>query len=510
MPISEELLDVTEIQGNILRGFGTKYLQLIGLQIADGKARNWIASLAGKVDTLADTHRYRLQRSAAPETIASSVQINAGLSARALEKLGLSTDNVNDGFFLSPMGDLAASLGDEMVGGKPANYCLGSNWNDTPDILLLLGGEDPGAVAETQAALVAEAQAAGLMLSYHETGEKNPGEVEHFGFRDGISQPGPRGRLSAREGDFLTQRYLDASDPFVDRYARPGQPLIWPGQFVFGYGTQLPHDPMTPGAVSTGGAPWMKNGSFFVFRRLLQKVDRFRSFASEFAAALTEKLGRPISSDWAAAQLVGRWPDGTPLAASPFGPDRSIAADDMRVNFFAYANGPSQLTISMEGAVRTVSGASDDSKGLACPFYSHIRKVNPRGLPTDQDIIPDRTLTFQMLRRGIPFGPRFEPGKNDDSERGLFFLAYMTSIDRQFARLNRIWINNPGAPELYDEGFDMLIGQAPDRQRFLVVRDEHGTEIMRQHAAEKWVVPTGGAFMFSPSVSFLANLALVA
>jgi hypothetical protein len=71
-----------------------------------------------------------------------------------------------------------------------------------------------------------------------------------------------------------------------------------------------------------------------------------------------------------------------------------------------------------------------------------------------------------MLRRGIPFGPLYEAGKNEQSERGLLFLAYMTSIERQFARLNRIWINNPGAPEIYDEGFDMLVGQSPNQERF--------------------------------------------
>jgi len=82
-----------------------------------------------------------------------------------------------------------------------------------------------------------------------------PGDVEHFGFRDGISQPGVRGRLSARPDHGLTRRYLDPSDPRAATFARPGQPLLWPGQFVFGYATELKDDPVTPGPIAKPPAP---------------------------------------------------------------------------------------------------------------------------------------------------------------------------------------------------------------------------------------------------------------
>src|SRR3712207_8687327 len=50
-----------------------------------------------------------------------------------------------------------------------------------------------------------------------------------------------------------------------------------------------------------------------------------------------------------------------------------------------------------EGANR-FPGAAGDPKGLACPFFAHIRKVNPRDRPVDQGSV---TLRSQMLRRGI-------------------------------------------------------------------------------------------------------------
>lgn len=507
MAVAEEFLQVDDIQGNVLRGFNTAVLDLIGLKIAGTGARTWIASLADDIDSVSSTHGYRLQRSFAPEATAESVQINAAFSARGLKNLGMPVDSVKDGFFQSPMGALAGSLGDPVVAGKPSGYRLGTDWDDTPDLLLLVGGESQTAVAQAGDALIVAAKAAGLELCYHESGAKLPGDVEHFGFRDGISQPGVRGRLSAKADDFLTPRLLVPDDANFGRFSKPGQQLVWPGQFVFGYATQLPHDPFSLGPKSTGGAAWMENGSFLVFRRLGQDVPRFQAFASELASSLTRITGRNVNAEYAAALVVGRWPDGTPLLADGTGPNPTISGDDMLVNFFSYAGGPDRLNIRDGGALRTVSSAPADPKGLSCPMFAHIRKVNPRGLPTDQDTIPDQTLTMQMLRRGIPFGPKYT-GNNAGDCRGLFFLAYMTSIQRQFARLNRVWMNNSGAPEMHDEGFDMLVGQAAKGDRFLTMRDAQGNEILRLPSADNWVLPTGGAFLFAPSISFFRNLAL--
>lgn len=507
MPLSEELLQANEIQGNILRGFNTSIVDLIGFKNVGSGSRAWIATLADDLDSVSSTHRYRLQRSFSPESAAESVQINAAFSALGLKNLGIPIDSVNDGFFQSPMGFLAGSLGDPVVEKKPAGYRLGTDWTDTPDLLLLVGGESETAVQQASGSLIAAAEAAGLKLCYHESGAKLLGEKEHFGFRDGISQPGVRGLLSDKPDDFLTPRLLDPADPNFDRFSKPGQQLVWPGQFVFGYATQLPHDPLTRGPKSTGGAPWMANGSFLVFRRLKQDVRRFQTFASQLASSISRSIGKNVSDDYAAALVVGRWPDGTPLLADQAGPNQAISGDDMRVNFFSYAAGPGQLSLKDGNTTRAVSAAQPDPKGMACPMFAHIRKVNPRGLATDQDTIPDQTLTMQMLRRGIPFGPRYT-GDNADDARGLFFLAYMTSIERQFARLNRLWMNNSGAPELHDEGYDMLVGQASNGERFLTMRDAQGNETLRQRSTDSWVVPTGGAFLFAPSLSFFRNLAL--
>jgi deferrochelatase/peroxidase EfeB len=82
---------------------------------------------------------------------------------------------------------------------------------------------------------------ASVKVVYAETGTTRPGGYrgfEHFGFRDGISQPGIRG---------LTPRLNPVKRP---DQGLPGQGLVWPGEFVFGYPGQDPADPVKAGPPS--------------------------------------------------------------------------------------------------------------------------------------------------------------------------------------------------------------------------------------------------------------------
>src|SRR5207249_401960 len=122
-------LAVSEIQGHSLRGFDTPALALLGLTIDQASAaRAWLAALSHRIDTLERVHTYRITRSFGPVR-APRMLLNIALSARGLAKLGVDLSNVEDGLFLSPMGRIAATLGDPVDAAQaPIGYVLGEAW----------------------------------------------------------------------------------------------------------------------------------------------------------------------------------------------------------------------------------------------------------------------------------------------------------------------------------------------------------------------------------------------
>jgi len=429
------------------------------------------------------------------------VLLNVALAFPALALLGLATDGIDDPPFRNGMA--GTSLQDPLdENGVPLNWVVGATPETTPDVLLILGSDEPAALRRAhqliQASLGKTAKQ-GLRLFYQEYGETLPGETEHFGFRDGISQPGVRGRLSARPDHALTRRYFSPDDFRAETFARPGQPLIWPGQFLFGYPTQLNDEPAEPGPEAEPPEPWMRDGSMLVFRRLRQDVAAFRAFATEQAVAVSEQLNRAVTAAEIQAWLVGRWPDGTPLTRSPQAPDQAEAGDVMRVNFFAYQEEEPDAILVDDGRRFTTPGVAGDDAGLRCPHFAHVRKVNLRDKTTDQGA----SLRFRILRRGIPYGPAYVENEATTPDRGLLFLSYQRSIDPQFITLSATWMNQADAPEGF--GHDLLVGQnlagrAAQRPDF------EGEDVQLTAGQTTWVTPTGGGFFFSPAISVLAGL----
>ena len=232
----------------------------------------------------------------------------------------------------------------------------------------------------------------------------------------------------------------------------------------------------------------MKDGSFLVFRRLRQDVAAFRNFSLGAAATLSSGLARQVSQGEAEALLVGRWPDGTPLSASASGPNTAVSNDDKRVNNFCYGADTPAVTVSDGGTSRTLPPVPGDFFGQICLRFAHVRKVNARPeITTDQ---PGITARFQMLRRGVPFGSAFDT--DPSAERGLLFLAYMTSVTEQFRLLNSQWMNNPLAPEPGGPGYYLLVGQHPTGgTRYCELKDVIGNLKARLEAQDVWVIPTG-------------------
>jgi Dyp-type peroxidase family len=316
---------------------------------------------------------------------------------------------------------------------------------------------------------------------YSEMGTVRPGRQkghEHFGFVDGISQPGIRGLTPVSRPSAAPDQGL------------AGQDLIWPGEFILGYPGQDPHDPAKPGPIAPLPAPWARNGTYMVFRRLEQLVPEFRNFV----AARAQRFG--ISAELLAARMVGRWRSGAPLELAPLKDNLSLAGNDKQNNDFSYADDPFQR---------------------ACPYAAHIRKANPR------DDLPGRRaemLTHRIMRAAIPFGPEIMPGETRTvHSRGLMFVCYQTSIPRQFEYIQSLHADDPwfvggkvrpdgGAP--VTPGFDPIIGQAPNGgPRTMdepVPNFPHGNRRTTLDMPEEFVVLTAAGYFFVPSLTALRTV----
>jgi Dyp-type peroxidase family len=472
--LDSTLADPRQIQGNILQPFDGDHQAFLFLSFRNKRTetRAWLGATAARIDCTADVVAARADSRIAPGKSLMSV----GLTASGLVKLHpeLAGDlAVFEAFWLGPLGtrlddggritSTPALLGD--VGASdPMSWVIGGARQPPVDALLTLAADDEETLRQRVWHEQREAVQAGVkvmpLLGADGTGpleqygnvmrNADGKRMEHFGFVDGISQPGVRG--------------FDG--------AAVGSPVVAVGEFVLGFpGERRPlnlgHRPSP--------APWMRGGSFQVFRRLRQDVAGWWNKME----ILSDEDSTPED---VAAKAIGRRLNGTPLA-----PD--VSPSDP--NDFTYQG---------------------DESGSHTPLYAHIRKMNPRR----DDMFRDRS--HKLLRRGIPFGPAMDRRNPDDRERGLLFNAYMASIEDQFEFLQRCWANDPkfpsstiakfgveaGATDRID-GLDPVIGDNADAaHRRLGAKVVQGVPPL---AFGGFVTTTGAVYAFAPSRAALHLLA---
>lgn len=532
LPPEEPVLDVREIQGNALPGFMKPHMILVSLAIGDAqRTREWLAGLAERVTTLAEVMESRVKVRAArtlrpsgarvgavPDEV-DDVWLNVALTYRGLERLAEGRavlerqlgDFTDDAFRLG-LAARSSALGDPTdpaAEGHPSNWVVGGPGRE-PHVLLVIAADARERAAALAGELAESAREHELDVLHEDRGAKfDDIGSEHFGFQDGISQPGVRGLLSDMPGHFLSHRRIDPGlTPDTWLYGLPGQLLVWPGEFVFGY-PGASADPLAAGPVKQPGPVWSRNGSYLVFRRLRQDVAGFWRFMAGEAERLREWAG---FEDWTderlAAALVGRWKSGAPLVRAPDADDATLGADREANNTFGYAKPAGTLSL-IDG--ETTNGrwpeAVADPVGLVCPLAAHIRKVNSREAPNDMGA-SRASLDRRLLRAGLPYGdPLEDPAGEDprDGDRGLLFVSYQSSIADQFEFLCTRWMGssvNPRSPS----GFDMLVGQnghpGQGRARQCVLVGG-GLQQATVSATEDYVIPTGGGYFFSPSITAL-------
>ena len=297
-------------------------------------------------------------------------------------------------------------------------------------------------------------------------------QFEHFGYRDGISQPVIRGTGRQTRGV-------------------PDRDLVEPGEFILGYKNGQGHFPISPllpaeadlaralpilsetdlsrfpdfGDRTINDVPrdFGRNGSFVVVRELKQDVEGFDAFvtrkADEMKGIATNEnqmayrdiykiIGQYPDKNWIKAKLMGRWPNGRPLIGNPVNtptpmpgdPDEAICRAAETENDFTYG--------------------ADDPQGLACPFGSHIRRTNPRDSkqPGDEaeQVISNR---HRLLRRGRTYTRAAEDGA---IEKGILFVSLCADLERQFEFVQQVWSNSPNFHGLANEPDPIFGAYAPD------------------------------------------------
>ena len=540
----EPVLNADNIQGNIVPGFMKDHQTLVFLRIDNPvQFQRWLRVRVPTIATTAEvltfnrlfkSLRTRLGRE--PDNL-KVTWTNVAFTSEGLKALGADTDQFFDEAFREGLAKRSPDLGDPTAAGASGAV---KNWlvldgkddrrNRVAHVLFIVAGDDRAAVDAQVTQLIGSLKGAspvGFVGSGHqgfELGDNLPANPdpfkdlsghEHFGFLDGVSQPGIRGRISDDPRDVLTVR----QNPNNRGQGKPGQDLIWPGEFVFGYAGEAgnaENDPRQPfeeaGAVTSGGPSWANDGSLLVFRRLKQDVFAFHRFLNDQAKAL--KLPAPANAtpaDLLGAKLVGRWRTGAPVERTTDQNDNPELGDnDCANNNFEFQEeteplrqtaeaDPFDCTDQVPGQPGTFfPSAEDDGTGAVCPFTGHIRKAYPRDdealdpnnpfTRLDGDFVrnehgekialnEDDTQNHRILRRGIPFGPASTSTpanpQSDGVDRGLHFLCYQTSITNQFEFIVKNWVNNPdfkepegkGAnpgpnqPEKQGGGHDPIIGQ---------------------------------------------------
>lgn len=503
----EPVLNLAEIQGVITPGFNKDFQHLLFLAIEDvGKARETLHALGREIasaqETLAARALWRSMRARLghePGPAFTLVQWGCALSATGLEKLIGESDvsQFADEAFRLGMAVRAEMLGDPADGeGSPRTWSYGGDGKPV-DVLVIAAADSEAALEEACAAALKRFAEGALRLVHHDRGRvagRNAPGHEHFGFRDGVSQPAMRGRNSERPGDYYEARTWPFEPDLPARrtaFAGPGRPLIWPGHFLFGYPRQFRDRPdeLNP-KDKAKGPPWAENGSFLVVRRLRQEVAKFDAFLATAAAALRAELADKAPAEATlGALLVGRWKSGSPITLRP---KADTAVPESCLNEFSFSTAR-----RLDPGGGEVFDCPADVAGLVCPLGSHIRKVNPRDDTTDLGN-PERTLQKLLLRRGITFDRTFDPVQAD--ERGLLFMSYQSSIVSQFEFLMTDWVNRPERP-VDGGGHDPILAQGADRAVKLKLADR----VVSIPLPGSWVVTTGGAYMFTPSCSFFSQ-----
>lgn len=467
MAVTKQPIEIEDVQGLILSGYAhLQYGAYLFIRFDDAAAaKAWIRAMLPQISTGAPWPQDDQGKTIKPDigiTLSWTYQgLRAlGLPQEALESFPLEfRQGITDAGRSRILGDTGDSA--------PENWDICGDAAQVHALLILLARTDAllDTVIEEHTQALIQAHAA---VTSQIRGTKLPDSKEHFGFRDGVSQP--KLPSSARTSDVSEVR-------------------IAPGEFVLGYVNQYGQMPNAP---TLNGQDLGRNGSYLVFRKLYQDVAAFWNYVAEHALAFESGTRTPEEQRiWLASKFVGRWPSGAPLALYPDHDEPNVP--DEKINHFLYRE--------------------RDPHGYDTPYGSHVRRSNPRDSdgPNAESalVMADR---HQIIRRGLPYGaplfplqqlPPAYPLENDGVDRGLIFMCFNANISRQFEFVQQTWLNNTKFHGMYSDK-DPISSDHDGRHTHTIQRDPVRQQVTN---VPRFVKVRGGAYLFTPSISALKRLA---
>lgn len=449
-------VELHQLQGNILRGYGRSYraVRHLVLRVVDPRAAR--EALATMVDGDRSTPDItRADRSA--KDVGFRWCLNVGFTWRGLAALGLPASSLHTfpPEFREGMVARAARLGD--VGtSAPEHWIAGLADAANVHLIVTVHGQTTSDVTGISAHVLAAqagrafafvAAGAAPLDGETFTGDEAERRV-HFGYRDGISQP----------------RF----ETIHDDASVPGRPFTPLGAVLLGHPAPIPG---IEWGVPAPADQLGRDGTFNAFRVLGQDVVGFETFLHTTA----DRLG--CSAEEVAAKMCGRWRNGAPLALAPTETDAE-AFDQADINRFGYLE--------------------SDADGTRCPIGSHIRRTNPR----DAHIVQRSTNDVRaVVRRGMPFGPPYIPGAAEAPgiRRGLLGNFVCASLATQFEGMQADWLNLGLQDPRVTGTNDPLVG-ANDETTSVVEWSTAAGERVEIRGLPRFVHTLGGAYCFVPTI----------
>lgn len=470
-------MDKKDIQGLLISDHndlnGAEFLML---KICSSKSvRSWLKEIYPRITN--------------SENLPTTPRIHLAFRYPGMVKLG-TEEFVSHGFSVEFMQGMTVDFRRRTLGDLDANAPEKWNWggpnNDSIDLVLMIYAATSDEAKQIADSYISELDQNGLRLIQQLDSRTNPKEREHFGFKDGISQPllpgfGQKGAKENKVAD---------------------------GEIVLGYKNsykEFPESPLVPkendpsGILPKSGVDkkmldFGKNGTYMVFRQMKQNVTGFWSMIKE--SAQSEHPGSEMKDFiYLASKMFGRWPNGTPMTLSP---DRENPNEPGDTNDFLYFK--------------------NDSQGKGCPFGSHIRRCNPRDSMPDNYAKSSLRISnrHRILRRGRIYGaplhhsydPNFLANTPDDGQdRGLQFICFNANISRQFEFIQHTWCHNTKFFGLYNEP-DPIIGiKDPEDETVTHEFTIQGSPVRRKFRNLRPMVSViGGSYFFMPGLKALKFL----